>query len=333
MKIGIIYGGRSTEHDASLKSKENFYNNLDSRFEIVELIFINREGEIKLNNNPISIGELTNHIKYTKDIFYLNLLHGQEGEDGSWCGLFDLIDGRGSFESVNTSNILMNKYEQSATVKYAIDNLTIPKSILIRYDDTERKIINKLNNINSDFVIVKPNTMGASHFTKKINKQDHKEILNLVSQALKYDNNILIQEFIEGEEYTCGIFKDKNGLRLLPIIHVKSKTEFLDHNSKHIHGSTTCDFYDFKEKEQIEETSKELFELFNITGMCRFDFLVSNSKIYYLEGNLIPGFSNESAFPMMLKEAKISLSDFLSYLINSYDKTEKKNKYLPYRID
>ena len=67
--------------------------------------------------------------------------------------------------------------------------------------------------------------------------------------------------------------------------------------------------------------------------MCRFDFLVSNSKIYYLEGNLIPGFSNESAFPMMLKEAKISLSDFLSYLINSYDKTEKKNKYLPYRID
>ena len=91
MNIGIIYGGRSTEHDASIKSKENFCNNLDNRFNIVELVFVDRLGNIQLNNKNISFGDLINHVKDNKEIFYINLLHGQEGEDGSWSGVFDII--------------------------------------------------------------------------------------------------------------------------------------------------------------------------------------------------------------------------------------------------
>ena len=79
--------------------------------------------------------------------------------------------------------------------------------------------------------------------------------------------------------------------------------------------------------------SCELFKLFNIIGMCRFDFLVGNDKIYFLEGNLIPGFSSESAMPMMLKQANISLSDFMENLVRSYLRKQKNSKYLPYHID
>ncbi len=334
MKIGIIYGGRSTEHDASLKSKENFEFNLDNRFEIVELIFIDRIGKIKLNGARKTIGQLIDHINNNnKEVFYLNLLHGQEGEDGSWCGLFDIIDGRGSFESVNTSSILMNKYEQSLVVKYTIKNLMIPYTIILNKANNDKEIIKKINSINSDYVMVKPNTMGASHFTGKFKKNEYNKILEFVKKIFEYDNNVLIQEFIFGEEYTCGVINYKNKLKTLPIIHVQSKAEFLDHKSKHIYGNTKCDFEYFEKREELEEKSIKLFKLFNIIGMCRFDFLISNGNIYYLEGNLIPGFSNESAFPMMLKKDNITLSDFLIDLIKSYDLAEKNNKYLPYRID
>ena len=67
--------------------------------------------------------------------------------------------------------------------------------------------------------------------------------------------------------------------------------------------------------------------------MCRFDFLVGNDKIYFLEVNLIPGFSSESAMPMMLKQANISLSDFMENLVRSYLRKQKNSKYLPYHID
>lgn len=333
MNIGIIYGGRSTEHDASIKSKENFCNNLDNRFNIVELVFVDRLGNIQLNNKNISFGDLINHVKDNKEIFYINLLHGQEGEDGSWSGVFDIIDGIGSFESVITSSILMNKYYQSCVVNTHFDNLYIPKTFFINKEDSDEKIIESIKSISTEFVIVKPNSMGASHFTEKIKKNDNANLLKLIRKIFEYDDNALIQEFIDGDEYTCGIIELNNNPFPLPIIHVKSNFDFLDHKSKHIHGSTNCDFDDFIFKKNIEDLSCELFKLFNIIGMCRFDFLVGNDKIYFLEGNLIPGFSSESAMPMMLKQANISLSDFMENLVRSYLRKQKNSKYLPYHID
>ena len=333
-KIGIIYGGRSTEHDASLKSKENFFKNLDKdQFDIVELIFVDRYGRIYLNKKEITIGQLSNKIKYEKDIYYLNLLHGQEGEDGSWSGIFDICDGKGTFEKVNTSSILMNKYQQGIVAKYSLDEVLMPQTVLIKENDI-LNLSQKLKKLKSDYIIVKPNNMGASHFTEKLLKKDIGKINTLISKIFEFDDEVVIQEFIEGEEYTCGVINYNNELKPLPIIHAKSKTGMLDHRVKHRQGNVKCDFNNFNEKSKIEKISIELFKLFEVIGMCRFDFIVTpDSKIYYLEGNLIPGFSNESAFPMMLREANISLTEFTINLFNAYDNHKLKNKYLSYKID
>jgi len=332
--LGIIYGGRSTEHDASLKSKDNFYNNLDrEKFNVVELIFIDRDGSIYLNNSLISLGELIDKMKVNKDIFYLNLLHGQEGEDGSWSGIFDICDINGSFETVNTSSVLMNKFQQSAVVAYSFPNLLIPKTQLIKRDDIDNLDF-IINNLECENIIIKPNTMGASHFVKKIKKTDIFEIKETLQKIFEFDREIIIQEFIQGEEYTCGVIKYENDTKSLPIIHVKSNFEFLDHVSKHSHGNTKCDFEYFEKSELLHDLSKQLFKMFNIIGMCRFDYLITDlGEIYYLEGNLIPGFSNGSAFPMMLKEENISLTDFTINFLKAYENSKGINKYLPYNID
>jgi len=333
-KIGIFYGGRSTEHDASLKSKETICE-MATDFEIVDLVFVDRNGEIFLNEKKITLGELIDHLKENKDVFYLNFLHGQEGEDGSWCGLFDIIDVVGSFESVNTSSILMNKYQQSMVAGQTINNLNIPKSALIYKTDDKSQIILKLNSINSDFVIVKPNSMGASHFTDKFATKDSDQIVDFVKKILEYDDFAIIQEYIDGEEYTCGVIMIDGKIKTLPIIHVKSSIEgFLGHTSKHTKASSNIDFNDFKESSQISEITEKLWNLFGIKGMCRFDFLISpNGSIYFLEGNLLPGFSGGSAFPRMLKMAGVSINDFIKNLIQNFQQNKVRNKFLPYSIE
>jgi len=333
-KISIIYGGRSTEHDASIKSMETFNNNLDrDKFTIMDMVFIDRCGEIFLNDKKITFGILIDYIKNNNDAFYLNLLHGQEGEDGSWSGLFDICNCKGTFESVNTSSILMNKYEQSTVVKDSFNDLLIPKTILLKRG-VEYNFEIELAKINSKYILVKPNTMGASHFVEKIESVKIDKIIKLVNKIFKYDKNVLIQEFIDGDEYTCGVIAYNDSILALPIIHVKSNHDFLDHYSKHKKGNAICDFNYFNEKVLIEEYSKKMFCIFNIIGMCRFDYIINaNGQIYYLEGNLIPGFSDDSAFPMMLKEANITLTQFMLSLFDVYVKEPVNNKFLPYEID
>lgn len=332
--IGILYGGRSTEHDASLKSKDNFYNNLDKKqFNIEELIYVDRDGYIYINDKLITFGELVDRMKSNKNISYLNLLHGQEGEDGSWSGICDINNINGTFETVHTSSILMNKYEQSAVVAFSLSNILIPQSELIKRNEIE-KLTEKIAKFKCEYIILKPNTMGASHFVKKIKTTKIDEIESLIKKIFEYDIEVLIQEFIHGEEYTCGVINYKNNIKVLPIIHAKSKYEFLDHLSKHNHGNVECDFNDFEQSKVIEEMSKKIFTLFNVIGMCRFDYLINDlGEIYFLEGNLIPGFSNGSAFPMMLQKENISLTEFTINLFKAYETKKGVNKFLPYDID
>lgn len=332
--ISILYGGRSTEHDASIKSYENIIENIDSNKFIVKYnIYIDRNGEIFCNSQKISFGEIIG-ILFEENIFTLNLLHGTEGEDGSWSGLADIRDLKGSFESVNTSSILMNKQQQCDIIKSRYNHiLKVPYTILCNIKDDKEKIVEKLKCIKTDLVVVKPNNMGASHLTEKIEKNDIKSIQKLLDKIYEYDDNALIQEYIQAEEYTCGVIRKENKPFALEVINVHTGNMFLGHKEKHNKGLTEVLFVDNLLTNKIKEISIMLFQIFDVVGMCRFDFLVKNNEIYFLEGNLIPGFSKGSAFPRMLKESGITINHFLEELINSFENKREKKKYLKYNIE
>ena len=99
--------------------------------------------------------------------------------------------------------------------------LQYKKTCFINKEDSDEKIIESIKSISTEFVIVKPNSMGASHFTEKIKKNDNANLLKLIRKIFEYDDNALIQEFIDGDEYTCGIIELNNNPFPLPIIHVK----------------------------------------------------------------------------------------------------------------
>lgn len=335
IKIGLIYGGRSTEHDASLKSYDTFIKNLDiNEIQVIQTVFISREGEVYINNNKSSFEKLCESVE-NEQIFYFNLLHGQEGEDGCWSGMAEILSMKGSFESVLTSAILMDKYFQSAIVIANMENkLSIPKTKCIRkLHFVEEVLLEKLNEISSEKIIVKPNSMGASHYTKCFKKDELKEIYNFISAIFEFDNTVLIQEFIEGKEYTCGVFAKFLEPVSLPVITVSTLSGVLGHYEKHTAGNAEVSFENSIITKNLQKISEELFSLFRVVGMCRFDFIVTNEKIYFLEGNLLPGFSLGSAFPKMLKQAEITLTEFVKCLIKSYNLDTRKNKFLPYTIE
>ena len=328
-KIAFIYGGRSTEHDASLKSYESFINNLSTDdFYVCCNIFIDRYGKAYLNKKETTIGEIVDFIKDNNDIFWVNLLHGQEGEDGSWSGIFDIIDGKGTIESVFTSAILMDKYAQSCFAFHALRGMIkIPEMQILKKGDIFS------NDKGWKKIVVKPNKMGASHFTEVFYENELEGMPYLADEIFKYSDTALIQEFINGDEYTCGVIKENGIIRTLPVIKVSTESGILGHMEKHKAGFAKVVFMEDDIANKIKKCSAKLFELFQVRGMARFDFIIQNDEIYFLEGNLIPGFSGESAFPMMLKKQGISLNEFLIILMDTYTYEEKQCKFLPYTIE
>lgn len=335
IKIGFIYGGRSTEHDASIKSYENVRMELEhDDFVISDVAYIDRCGNVSLNASSVSHGAFIDYVKNNNDIFWINLLHGQEGEDGAWSGIYEVIDGKGSFENILTSSLIMDKYIQSCfATKILEQQLLMPvSSIVSRADLSNIDIILRKYDGLTDKIIVKPNSMGASHLTETFHTKDKTKIINHINQILAYDSEALIQQFISGDEYTCGVFNNCGKIELLPVIKVTSTRDILGHKEKHHNGLLEVLFISNEFTEKIKNIVEVLFYEFRIKGMVRFDFIVKDDQIYYLEGNLIPGFSKSSAFPMMLKEAGITIAGFFKAIIPNY-MCEKRNKYLPYEID
>ncbi len=331
-KFGIIYGGRSTEHDASIKSMENIACTLKHNSHI-DYIYVSRNGEVEINGHPSTVPQMIEHCVQNRDFYYINLLHGTEGEDGSWSGVADICDFIGSFESVFTSSVLMHKFEQGLIVRSMVNSVKVPQTVIFNYTESDEQIEKKIRALNFTRLILKPNSMGASHFTCLFSRDEISAIMEYMKKIFEYDDSALVQEYIDGEEYTCGVFRSLKGMRILPIIHVKSYTEeILGHKSKHNKNQTTIDFDDFLLKDKIEETARVLTDVFRIKFMCRFDFIVKDGDIYFLEGNLIPGFSAGSAFPMMLKREGISLDSFFIGLAEYSALLRKKCKYLPYTI-
>jgi len=330
-KIGILYGGRSTEHDGSVATRDGVIAELDKdTYELVDSIFIDRDGSVSLNEASITLGTLVDRIKNNRDIFYFNLMPGNEGEDGAWSGIFDICDGRGSFEPVNTASLLMNKYQQSCLAVSLLSGMVYcPASALITRGMGKEAIGDVLGGF-SEEIIIKPNSMGSSHFMDIFIKSEKDRIIKFLAKLHEYDQAAIVQEFIEGENYSCGVFGEKGGMRSLPVVYQKIGARFMSHEVK-FGGEWERIIVDNPLADRIRQVSVRLAEIFNLIGMCRFDFIVKNDRIYFLEGNIVPSLAFGGSFESMLIADGLNRNDLLAGLIYSFDNRVKNIKLLPYK--
>jgi len=318
--IALVTGGFSGEAVISYKSAVTIQNNLDSNKFNVYKIDVNPEGwfyentdgtRIEIDKNDFTLSVNNNKIVF--DAVFIGM-HGTPGEDGKLQGYFDTLGIPYTSCDAATSAITFNKRYTVAVASFS--GIHVAKSILLIKDrfGSPDEVVQKLKFP----VFVKPNNGGSSIGMSKVN-QPSDELGAAIEKAFKEDDQVLIEEFIKGREFTIGVFKTKENIIALPMTEVVSKKEFFDYEAKYEGASTEVTPAKVEEAiaEKIRETAKKIYSLFNCRGVVRIDFIYNEEEgnPYMLEINTIPGQSEASIVPQQVKAMGWSLKEFYTRLV------------------
>ena len=303
--IAVITGGEASERGISLKSADVVCKHLNKdKFNVFKVVIESNDWLVETGNlNKIHIdkNDFTFSIEGHKIVFdaVFMALHGTPAEDGKLQGYFDLLkipyNACGVLQAALTFDKLRCKeYLQQFCIKTG-------KAELLRKTDNAQQTTIPLP------VFVKPNKNGSSYGASKVSKQE--DLAAAIETAFKFDDEILVEEFIQGTEVTCGVITIGGKATALPLTEIRSKGEFFDYKAKYEGNSqeVTPAEIDAALTKSIQETSAYIYKKLDFKGMCRIDYIIKNGEYYMLEVNSIPGLSEESIVPQQARAMGISL--------------------------
>ncbi len=314
INLGIVYGGKSNEHEVSIRSAENIINAINKDKYNLFPILINKEGKWFFENVEINIIDFVKE-KNIKVVF--PVLHGNYGEDGSIQGLFKMINVSFVGPDVLSSAVCMDKEFTKKILNF--ENIKTTKFIV--YKNYEKKLIN-FEEITEKLGLpffVKPANSGSSVGVGKItNEKQFKEKIN---EAFKHDSKIIFENEIIGKEIEISVIGNNNQLFISSPGEIITTHEYYDYNAKYNDKNGTSfsippkDLLENKIKE-IKEIARKVYQVLDCQGMARIDFFIDkNMNVIVNEVNTIPGFTNISMYPKMLIESGISYQEIIDKLI------------------
>lgn len=342
LKIGVLFGGKSAEHEVSLQSAKNVINSLDkNKYEVVP-IGISKEGKWLLNdtsnyllnsNNPkliklnksskevalyaegsgkLSLTNGTSNTKEKIDVIF-PVLHGPFGEDGSMQGLLKLAGVPYVGAGVLGSALGMDK----DVMKRILRDAGIPIAKFITVKKGEKINFTKIKKELGLPIFVKPANMGSSVGVSKVGNE--KEFKKAVNQAFKFDNKILIEENIDAREIECAILGNDHPIASV-VGEIIANQEFYSYDAKYIDEGAVAQIpakIDKKTSKKIQELAIQTFQALNCEGLARVDFfLKKNGKVLVNEINTIPGFTNISMYPKLWEASGLPQTKLLDRLID-----------------
>ncbi|MFT3747862.1 MAG: D-alanine--D-alanine ligase [Agriterribacter sp.] len=318
--IAFVTGGYSGESVISYKSAVTIEKNIDHEKYNVYTIDITTNGWFYKNGNDkaeVDKNDFSIIVKDKKITFDAVLIgiHGTPGEDGKLQGYFDLMNLPYTSCDAAISALTFNKRYTVAVA--AFSGINVARSVVLIKDQFE-----SADEAVKDLqfpVFVKPNNGGSSIGMSKVN-QHSEELGKAVAKAFNEDDQVLIEEFIEGREFTIGVFKSNNKIITLPITEVISKKDFFDYEAKYTAGMAneiTPAEVSEDIAEQVRETAKKVYKIFNCRGVVRMDFIYNDDKKvpFLLEINTVPGQSEASIVPKQVKAMGWTLKDLYTSLI------------------
>ncbi|WP_138205427.1 D-alanine--D-alanine ligase [Haloimpatiens lingqiaonensis] len=293
MQVGVIMGGISSERDVSMLSGEAIIENLDkNKYEVL----------------PIPVNTQYQLIDMVRCLdFAFIALHGQFGEDGTVQGILKSMGVPFTGSDVLSSALCMDKNITKELLR--TKNINTPDWVMIK----KGKAINfhEVERIAYPLV-VKPNNGGSSIGISIVKNRE--EFQKAIEQAFKYDEEVMIEEYIDGEELTCCMLDGK----ILPVLSIKPKEDvWFDYNSKYTAEGADEVVAELNEDimRQIEVISKKCWEIFKLKAYGRIDIMMRNNKVYVLEINTLPGMTKNSLFPKSARAAGMSFSQLLDKII------------------
>jgi D-alanine-D-alanine ligase len=311
--IAILRGGNSSEIAISIKSADLVYKNIDTNYYVPYIVHIegldwfvwHNESKIELDKNDFSFQLNNKKIKF-EGVFMA--IHGTPGEDGILQGYFDLLNipynCSGAFESALT----FNKAMCNALLKQF--NIPSAKAVLLNKNETYDLL--KIEKEIGFPCFVKPNRAGSSFGISKVYKNT--EFKQALSKAFIHDSQVMVESYVEGTEVTCGIIQKAETLVAFPLTEITTENDFFDYEAKYNGKSdeiTPARVSDL-DRDLVQTLSKKIYNLLNLKGMVRMDFILKNQQAYLIEINTIPGLSEESIIPQQSKSYGISLKELFS---------------------
>ncbi|MFZ3011805.1 MAG: D-alanine--D-alanine ligase family protein [Minisyncoccia bacterium] len=311
LKIGVLFGGKSAEHEVSLQSAKNIISALDKTKYQITQIKIDKDGKFDFGK-----------IKNFEVIF--PVMHGPFGEDGSMQGLLKLAGVPFVGPSVLGSAVGMDKDVMKRLLRDA--GIPIGKFVTLKQGDNIDFI--KIKKELGLPMFIKPANMGSSVGINKA--RNEKEFKQGTGDAFKYDSKIIIEEFIEGREIECALLGNDMPMASVPG-EIIANQDFYSYDAKYRDTGSKSVIpaqIDKKTTKKIQELAIKTFQALNCEGVSRVDFfLKKNGAVLVNEINTIPGFTDISMYPKLWEASGISVSKLLDRLIElAMERFEREQK-------
>ncbi|WP_338547562.1 D-alanine--D-alanine ligase family protein [Emergencia sp. JLR.KK010] len=339
-RIGVIFGGRSGEHEVSLLSAASVIEAIDRNKYQVVMIGITREGQWKLylgelSEIPSGAWEETAEditVSQLKDLadFIFPVLHGPYGEDGTIQGLFEMLDMPYAGCGVLASALCMDK----VSAKKIFEEAGLPTSgyKLVYSEDLAEHMEEIIADIEAELpyvMFVKPSNMGSSVGISKVRNAD--ELRQALLLAAKYDRRIIIEEGIDCREVETGVIGNHKP-QVAAVGEIVAKLDFYDYTAKYTDDSGTEISIPAQlpklTYEKIRTLAKEAYRACDCSGFSRIDFFVDKKtgEVYINEINTIPGFTKYSMFPKMWEEMGVGFTELIERIVEfGYERYYAKN--------
>jgi D-alanine-D-alanine ligase len=327
--IALITGGYSGEAVISYKSAQCMANHIDNERWDCYVIDIHPDGwhyrtpegeKILVDKNDFSITVSGKKISFAA---VLVGLHGTPGEDGKLQGYFDCLNIPYSSCGCTTSALTFNKRYTVAVA--AMAGLHVAKSLHL-FNDAPMGSEAILAELRLP-VFVKPNNGGSSIGMSKVNEAG--ELDAAITKAFKEDSQVLVEEFIDGREFSIGVFKHKGEIITLPITEIITKKEFFDYEAKYQGASeeiTPANIGD-KMAGQIRTAAQKVYQVFRCGGVVRIDFIYqeASGQPFMLEINTVPGQTDASLVPQQVRAMGWTQQQFYSALLDECLRDAKRS--------
>ncbi len=315
--IAVLMGGYSSEYQISLKSGNVVYNAIKEHCNAYRVHLLkNKWVYVDDNNNeyPIDKADFSVTVNTAKISFdcVFNTVHGTPGEDGYMQAYFALLNIPQTSCGMYQAALTFNKRDLLSVLRPY--NIPIATSVFYDRGDTiDSKAIAEKVGLPC---FVKANRAGSSFGVSKVYNTE--DIPNAITNALKEDSQVLIESFLDGIEVSVGVITFKGEITVLPITEIVSETDFFDYKAKYEGLSqeiTPARISDAQTKE-VSKLAKHIYELLDMTGFSRAEFIFHNNTPHFIEINTNPGLSEESILPQQAKAAGISLTDLFMNAIH-----------------
>ena len=300
-KIAVLCGGLSSEKEVSMRSGKNVLGALQRLgYRNAELVVVDKNIAQTLSDNKYELA--------------YNALHGKYGEDGCIQGILELLQIPYTGCGVMSSAVCMNK-EYTKRMLAAVKEVPLIKSVFVRKGED---VMQACKNLNYP-LITKPVSEGSSFGMTKVNKPE--ELAAAYNEAVKYNDDVLIEEFINGFFITVGVLEDGDETFATEILEIRPKNEWYDFEAKYTKGMSDFIVPSTSLSKEATEEIKKIAVLAHqgagCRGVSRVDFMVKDDKPYFLEINTSPGMTDTSDLPAQANAMGINYDNLVLMILNN----------------